>query len=199
MRRINIVGMKGMTIDELGAVPSWVRKAYTAPAMARKTSYPIVVYVPKYDSKLREEFEVKMTDDGKYELWVVQIGRGRQTRQLIGIYSDLDQVRKEAIAQFYHDFNRDTKGHPNVWQHSGRGRTVINSVSLHEGSKLTAPSATTRRTIEMERPQNIPTGGVHTIATRVSPAFLKKMSFVRKERTKRLIAKVGKSKGRHKP
>jgi hypothetical protein len=190
----------GMKFEELSSTPL-IRKIYRTPSVSQRITYPIVVYVPKYDSKLREEFEVKMTKDGKYELWLVQIGR-RRTRQLIAVFSNLDQVRQAVISQFYRDFNRDPKGRKNVWQRTIKGRAVVNRVSVHEGSKLVAPSATTMRTIDIERPDNIPTGGVHTKAMRFSPSLLKKLSLVKEERTRKVIGKVKKSKkgkGRHKP
>ncbi len=121
------------------------------------STYPMVVYVPKYDSKLREEFEVKQVD-GKYHVYITRIGK-KPVRIFLGVFDDMALVREAVLEQFDEDFNRDPKGRRHVWERTPAGRDALYSVSLHEGSKMIT---VTPRTVEIKKPKRIGKRGIYT-------------------------------------
>jgi hypothetical protein len=154
--------------------------------------YPIVTYIPRYDSKLREEAEVKYSN-GKYHIYITRKGK-RFCNQYIGSFDNMGLVREILLEQFDLDFNRDPMGRSHVWEHTKAGRNIIGDISMHEGSVLISAE----RNITIGRPKKLK--GIHTIAGPTSEVILKtnaaKIRAWREAQTKAYLQKGIKLKGK---
>src|SRR3990170_5800915 len=71
-------------------------------------SIPCVVYAPKYDEKLREEFEVEVTDEGTYRITTTRIGK-RGVSDFVAEVDSYDQARDVMFEKFNQSFNRPSE------------------------------------------------------------------------------------------
>lgn len=104
---------------------------------------PCVVYAPKYDSKLREEYEVEVTPEGKFRVFATKVSK-RNVHEFVGEYKSYRDARDSMFTKFFDDFNRPSEysirygGHSpleKIWDYSPKGRECKASISIVEGSK----------------------------------------------------------------
>jgi len=104
---------------------------------------PCVVYAPKYDTRLREEYDVEITDDGKYRVTTTRVGE-RSVSDFVGEFDSYEEARETMFAKFEQDFNRPSEMSiqqagrsptERVWDYTTGGRQVKASISIVEGSK----------------------------------------------------------------
>lgn len=136
--------------------------------------------MPKYDNKLREEFDVTYRD-GQYHVYIVRRGV-HATKIYVGAFSNLDDVRVTCLEQFERDFNRDPKGVRNVWQRTQKGREALETVSLHEGSQLISVRG---KTLEIGRPKQVQIAQKGLFTKAISPP---PMSLLAKFKQRRQLA-----------
>ncbi len=106
-------------------------------------SIPCVVYAPKYDEKLREEYDVEITDEGKFRVTTTRIGQ-RSVIDFVGEFDSYDEAREVMFGKFNQDFNRPSEYSikfagrspaERVWDYTDKGRQVKSSISMTEGTK----------------------------------------------------------------
>lgn len=104
---------------------------------------PCVVYAPKYDSQLREEYEVEITSENTFRLYATKIAK-RDVRDFVGEFRTYEEVRDTMFGKFFKDFNRPSEyaihyggrsPMETLWDYTEKGRQVKGSISIVEGSK----------------------------------------------------------------
>lgn len=83
---------------------------------------PCVVYAPKYDEKLREEYEVEITDRGTFRVYTTKIGQ-KNVFDYVGEFSSYSDVRDALFGKFFMDFNRPSEY---AIRHAGRSPLELN-------------------------------------------------------------------------
>jgi hypothetical protein len=116
----------------------------------RRQSFSVVVYCPKYDTALREEATVNLTDDGKFQVEITKVGKNSRWSEDLGTFDTYEEAKASLYDRFDDLFNRPSKNaiehgaRPNwkVWDEDGDGnprdpssppQQVKRSVSILEG------------------------------------------------------------------
>ena len=104
---------------------------------------PVVIYAPKYDTRLREEYDVEVTKDGKFRVTTTRVSQ-RNVIDFVGEFENYEEAREIMFAKFNQDFNRPSEfairhggrsPAERVWDYTEGGRKVKASISIVEGSK----------------------------------------------------------------
>lgn len=104
---------------------------------------PVVVYAPKYDNELREEYDVEILPNGKFRVTTTRVARKNVTDE-VGVYDSYDEAREVMFDKFNQDFNRPSENAiksagrspaERVWDSTSGGRDVKASISMTEGSR----------------------------------------------------------------
>jgi len=103
---------------------------------------PVVVYAPKYDEELRKEYEIEITDEGKFRINTTRVGQ-RIITDYVDEVDSYEEAREICFEKFFRDFNRlsemaiATGISPleRVWDYSKEEREVKASISMVEGTK----------------------------------------------------------------
>jgi hypothetical protein len=98
---------------------------------------------PKYDEKLRVEYEVEITSRNTFRLYATKVSK-RNVHEYLGEFKSYKEAREFMFTKFYNDFNRPSEysiryagASPlqKIWDYTKDGRQVKNSISIVEGSK----------------------------------------------------------------
>jgi len=138
---------------------------------------PCVIYCPKYDQKLREEYEV-VAEDGFFIVYTTKIGQ-REAREEVGRFGSYSDARDAMFVKFFKDFDRPSKSaieagwSPNqsVWDRTRKGMEVKHSISIIEGTKEVKVTEITPKKMKIEITK--PTAPTIISVHNIYPSYLK--------------------------
>lgn len=129
-----------------------------------RRTMPVVVYAPKYDENLREEGDINITADNRFELRVTKVGK-RNVDESEGTFDSYDDAKKALFEKFFRDFNRPSENAirhagrspaERVWDYTPEGRELKNSVSIIEGEKKVEVVSYTPKSLTITIPKGAP-------------------------------------------
>lgn len=147
--------------------------------------------------KLREEYEVEITKEGKYRVTTTRVSQ-RNVTDFVGEFDTYDEARDIMFNKFEQDFNRPSEfsirhagrsPKEKIWDYTPKGREVKASISIIEGTnkfetvEVRKATKTRPAVVQVRLETTAPT---HITVRSLYPTFFDKRRQSQKGRLKRL-------------